>query len=249
MAMYRYVKASPPVLRPRRRVRGLSFILMSIGGGLLAWVIWPILSFSAVSDVLFSQTITPIDDEPKTTKNAGLLSPVALAAGTAEAAASVEAVDFTNANAWYPTAPQRTITAKVNTYSLSIPKLKIADAMVIISGDDLETSLVHYGGTGLPGEFGTAVVFGHSTLPQFYSPKNYKSIFSLLPTLEIGDHVDVTYDGVKYTYEIFDMQVRDPSDLSVLEQKFDDSYITLVTCVPPGTYWKRLNVKARLTSL
>lgn len=231
MTMYRYVKSTPVVSRPRRRVRGLSFMLMSLGGAMLLWVGWPILSFSIKSDTFFSHIISPVVDSP------------ILAAEIANT------VDFTNANVWYPTAPQKHITAKVNTYTLSISKLKIKDALVIVSGDDLNSGLVHYGGTGLPGDFGTSVVFGHSMLPQFYSPKNYKSIFSLLPTLEIGDNIDVTYDGVSYKYEVFEMVVVDPTDLSVLEQHFDDSYITLVTCVPPGTYWKRLNVKARILTI
>jgi len=38
----------------------------------------------------------------------------------------------------------------------------------------------------------------------------------------------------------------EPEDLSILEQRFDDSYLTLVTCVPPGTYLRRLVVRARL---
>ena len=61
--------------------------------------------------------------------------------------------------------------------------------------------------------------------------------------------MNITYDGVAYRYVIYEMVVTDPNDLSVLEQRFDDSYITLVTCVPPGTYWKRLNVKAKLATL
>ena len=100
-----------------------------------------------------------------------------------------------------------------------------------------------------PGQYGTAVVFGHSTLPQFYSPTNYKAIFSLLPTLKAGDEILITYDGVQYRYVIYDMEVLEPTDLSVLEQQFDDSYLTLVTCVPPGTTWQRLDVKAKLSSL
>jgi len=37
-----------------------------------------------------------------------------------------------------------------------------------------------------------------------------------------------------------------PRDLSILAQRYDDSYLTLITCVPPGTYFKRLIVRARL---
>lgn len=214
---------------------------MSAGGLLLFWVLWPILSFTAVSGEIFSKTIAPIEEAVNTVRSAKSLSPVAVAADT-----GVTGVDFTNANAWYPAAPQKHVVTPVNSYTLSIPKLKIKDALVLIGADDLSESLIHYGGTGLPGEFGTAVVFGHSTLPQFYSPTNYKTIFSLLPTLAKGDRIFVTYDGVEYTYEVYELVVVEPTDLSVLEQRFDDSYVTLVTCVPPGTYWKRLNVKAKL---
>ena len=208
---------------------------MITGGGLLLWAIWPILSFTTFGDTLFPHTVSPVAP----------LSPVAFAAvpditGTA---------DLTNANLWYPTSPQKHIVSRVNTYTISIPKLKIANALVTISGDDLEDTLVHYGGTGLPGQYGTAVVFGHSALPQFYSPKNYESIFSLLPTLKIGDEILITYDGIEYRYVVYDMEVLDPTDLSVLEQQFDGSYVTLVTCVPPGTIWKRLDIKAKLSSL
>jgi sortase A len=37
-----------------------------------------------------------------------------------------------------------------------------------------------------------------------------------------------------------------PTDLSVLEQKFDGRYLTMVTCTPPGTYLRRLVIKARI---
>jgi sortase A len=236
MALYRYIKAPPAAVHIRRKPFGLSFLLMGAGGLMLLWSIWPILSFTVSSEAYFSKIITPVADAQKTVKSAAL-PPVAFAA------------DYSNANLWYPTSPQKHVVTPVNTYTLSIPKLKIENALVTISGDDLGASLVHYGGTALPGQYGNAVVFGHSTLPQFYSPTNYKTIFSLLPTLKAGDDVVITYDGVTYTYTITDLIVLDPTDLSVLEQRFDDSYLTLVTCVPPGTHWKRLNVRAKLNTL
>src|SRR3989344_5139156 len=242
MPLYQYVKAPPTVYRPRRGKLGTSVALMGIGAGILIWVLWPILSFAVVSDSIFSKTITPISDAPAA--RAASLSTVAYAASPTDGLVAPVNTDFTNANTWYPTAPQKRVSPEVNTYVLSIPKLRIKNAQVIIGGDDLSTSLIHYGGTGLPGQYGTTVVFGHSTLPQFYSPTNYKTIFSLLPTLKIGDDIFITYDGVLYRYVIYEMVVLDPTDLTVLEQRFDDSYLTLVTCVPPGTYWKRLNVKA-----
>ncbi len=230
MPLYRYVKQVPKP--PVKRSVVISFLFMGLGIVLLVWTLWPILSFSLITQDLLAKTISPVAD-------------TAYAAGR-YLAASAQAAEYENPSAWYPTRPQKKVTAAVNMYALSIPKLRIENAKVIVSGDDLGVSLVHYGGTPLPGQYGNAVVFGHSTLPQFYNPTSYKTIFSLLPTLEIGDTVTVHFDNIEYEYKVFDKIVVEPTDLSPLEQKFDDSYLTLVTCVPPGTYWKRLNVKLRI---
>ncbi len=230
----------------------VSFFLMSIGMGILLWVAWPIVTFTIFSASLFGATVSPLAQNVDVAPPPGVPK-AAFAAPIAAVAPSVDpdkiGVDYTNANLWYPTSPQKKIVAQVNSYTLSIPKLKIEKAVVTIAGDDLNKSLVHYGGTGLPGDYGNAVIFGHSVLPQFFDPKNYRTIFSTLPTLSIGDDIFITYDSVTYKYKVFDMIVRDPTDLAALEQQYDDSYITLITCVPPGTYWKRLNVKARLVRI
>lgn len=229
MALYRYVKSAPAKRVRRPATRAVSYTLLAVGAAVLIWVLWPILSFSIINADMFASTVTPVSDS----KN---ISPVAYAASN----------DFTNANAWFPTSPQKKVVTPVNTYTLSIPKLKIADATVTIAGEDLAESLVHYGGTAIPGDYGNTVIFGHSTLPQFYNPKNYKTIFTFLPTLKAGDEIDITYDGISYKYSVYDLTISEPSDLSALAQTFDDSYLTLITCVPPGTYWQRLHVKARL---
>lgn len=240
MPLYRYIKAHPR--RPIARPIAVSYGLMMVGGFVLLWTAWPIISFLVVREGLFSSQISPLADTT-TAVGTSVFSPVVLAAQTETT------VDYTNANIWFPTKPQKKVVTPVTSYTITIPKLKIKDALVVIAGDDLNKSLIHYGGTGLPGEYGTAVIFGHSTLPQFYSPTNYHTIFSLLPTLNVGDEFFVTYDGVTYRYIIEEMIVTEPNDLTPLEQRFDDSHITLITCVPPGTYWKRLNVRARLAHL
>ena len=148
-------------------------------------------------------------------------------------------MDFSKASNWFPKSQARKTISPVGTYTLSIPKLGIDHALVTIGSDDLSKNLIHYGGTGLPGQEGTAVIFGHSVLPSFYDPQNYMTIFSLLPTLKEGDDVFVHFDGVDYRYQVIDKKITTPDDVSGLEQRFDASYLTLVTCVPPGTYWKR----------
>jgi sortase A len=152
--------------------------------------------------------------------------------------------DSMRASQWFPTGnPNSGITKE---YKLSIPKLGIYDAKVMVGSDDLSKSLIHYGGSSLPGEYGNAVIFGHSVLPQFFDPKNYMTIFSTLHTLKIGDTITIVSDTVTYTYAIFDFKVVDPTDVSVLEQTYDDSYLTIITCTPPGTFWKRLVVRAKV---
>src|SRR3989338_6138430 len=128
---------------------------------------------------------------------------------------------------------------------LWFPKLKIDNANVIIGGNDLSKSLIHFTGPS-PGAIGNPVIFGHSTLLLFYNPKDYKAIFSKLPDLEIGDEIRVEIDKVSYVFRVNKMYITNPSDLSVLNQDTSYRELTLVTCVPPGTYFKRFIVKARL---
>lgn len=229
MALYRYIKSVPR--RPASRPVVFSYLLMSMGAFIILWTVWPIASFFIFDQAAYAKTLSPL--------SAG--SPVASAVGT---------TTTTDPNTWFPTKPQKITTAPVNSYFLSIPSLEISDATVVISGDDLGKSLIHYGGTGLPGEYGNTVIFGHSTLPQFFrGTRDYKAIFSVLPTIKIGSNINIMYDGVEYRYVVTDKIVVDPTDLAPLEQHFDDAYLTLVTCVPPGTYLYRLNVKAKLVKI
>lgn len=155
--------------------------------------------------------------------------------------------DYSLVSNWFPSAkPQSRTNTAVTSYTISIPKLKIVDATSTMGAEDLNKSLIHYGGTGIPGEYGTGIVFGHSILPVFYDPSSYRAMFSTIHTLETGDKVIVNYDGIEFTYIVYDKQIVDPTDISILEQHFDNSYLNLVSCYPPGTYYKRLVVKTRL---
>ena len=250
MALYKYVKQLP---KKEHRIPPIfPYLLIAGGVMILSWVLWPILSFQIASGILFARTVTPVADTggfSATNKN------VVVAASEEVLGQTKSQSDLSNPDSWFPGRTQKKVITPVNSYMLSIPKLRIKDATVIIAGDDLNKGLIHYGGTALPGEYGTTVIFGHSTLPQFYDPTNYHTIFSLLPSLRAatdmkeGDDIFITYDGATYRYTIYSMVVTKPEDLSSLEQKYDDSYLTLVTCVPPGTYWQRLHVKARLMPL
>jgi len=157
-------------------------------------------------------------------------------------------LDYTKPQNWFPAAQGSFSESKVTHYTLSIPKLKIEGATVAIGGEDLADSLIQYPGTALPGKIGNAVIFGHSILPQFYDPEDYMAIFSTLPTLKIGDEIQVRYDGINYAYKVQDMFEVRPEDIQVLDQNDDDSYVTLITCTPPGHPFKprRLVVRAKI---
>ncbi|MBL7159473.1 sortase [Candidatus Microgenomates bacterium] len=249
MALYIYKKR--PVRKFPLLSTGISFIpfiCIVFGLVLITWVAYPIISFELFLSPKFASLIRPIPDEIIVQAMENEIR-VLGAEDSEENLNALDQIDYTKASNWFPQKPPEIIGSEKKEYLISIPKLKIKEARVVIGGENLEESLIHYGGTALPGDWGRAVIFGHSVLPQFFNPTNYKTIFSTLPTLDKKDQILINFDGIIYTYEIFDLKIVPPDDISVLEQKYDSSYLSLVTCVPPGTYWKRLIVKARIKKI
>lgn len=107
----------------------------------------------------------------------------------------------------------------------------------------LRDGVVHYAGTAVPGEIGNVVIVGHSS-NDWWEPGNYKFVFALLDKLAVGDKVQINYSSRKYVYEVSSTKIVAPTDLSVLNQT-SDPILTLITCTPPGTSWKRLIVSAK----
>lgn len=161
-----------------------------------------------------------------------------------------DSTDYTKASNWFPGALSKEsfVATGISFYTISIPRLKIENATVAIAGEDLSKNLIQYPGTALPGKHGNSVIFGHSILPIYFDPKNYMAIFSTLPTLKNGDEIRVYYDGILYKYKVESKFEVLPTDIEILEQNPSDSFLTLVTCVPPGDprKLKRLIVRARI---
>lgn len=231
----------------KKAINYFSYVFLIIGALMLFWSFYPIISFEIYSQLFLKKNIkTPVSN---------LDSPIALSTANTVLGSfnifSNNLRDFTQASLWFPLVSQAgtTSTLSVKEYFLSIPKLNINEAKVVVGGEDLSKSLIHYLPKNLPGEYGNTVIFGHSTLPQLYNPKDYKSIFTYLPSLEKGDIIKVKIADIEYQYVVYDMFVVNPNEISVLDQQKDGSYLTLITCVPPGTYLKRLVVKAKLKLL
>jgi len=162
-------------------------------------------------------------------------------------------LDFTDLTNWFSDDLENVelSTSEFIEYTLDIPRLGISNAKVRVGGSDLNQSLIHYPGTGMPGQLGAPVIFGHSVLRQFYNPsennpRRYNSIFSKIMTLEKGDKIYLTYDNVKYTYVVQGKTEVKADDTFILAQRVDVRQLKLVTCVPEGTTLRRGVITAQL---
>ncbi|MFC1655958.1 sortase [Patescibacteria group bacterium] len=107
----------------------------------------------------------------------------------------------------------------------------------------LQDGVVHYPGTGFPGDEGNIVVTGHSSYFP-WDPGRFKDVFALLHDVNIGDKIYVYHKQEKYEYEVYETKVVLPTQVDVLTQAGDER-LTLITCTPVGTNLKRLVVLAR----
>ncbi|MFA6532590.1 MAG: sortase [Patescibacteria group bacterium] len=246
MALRIYLKKKHYTAK-RKTVNFFSYIFLFAGTMLLFWSFYPIVSFSIYSKLFLKNNINaPVSDQ----NMASSLKDANSVLGSFNIFSN-NLRDYTQASIWFPASPQLNQLSQltVKEYTLSIPKLNIKKARVVVGGEDLTKSLVHYLPQSLPGEYGNVAIFGHSTLPQLYNPKDYKTIFTYLSSLEKGDKIYVNVGEFEYQYEVTTLFIVQPKDISVLEQKKDDSYLTLITCEPPGTWLERLVVTAKLTKI
>ena len=226
--------------------KALSALIILAGVVIVCYIFFPLFSWQIYFAPVFEgQNIaSPIPKINMVTSNAfqSLLS---------QASNNLRGVNYENAKNWFPAyhPDQKYGGIKTENYFLSIPSLKITDALVSTKDNDLSSHLVNYQGTSVPPNKGNAVVFGHSTLPQLYNQKDYKTIFANVYTLKVGDEINVKIENLIYNYKITNITVVDANDTSIFEQDYSDSFLTLVTCTPPGTTWKRLIVKSVLQKI
>lgn len=165
-------------------------------------------------------------------------------------ASSLSRLGSNNSQSWMPTTyKEMEIASQLSSYNISIPKLGITNAEVSTVDNDVDRHLVHFAGTNLPPNQGNAAIFGHSTLPQWFDPTDYKAIFATVHTLQVGDAINVTINNQIYNYKVVDIAIVEPEQTNYFDQATDGNYLTIVTCTPPGTIWKRLLIKAKLETI
>ncbi|HTK60654.1 MAG TPA: sortase [Candidatus Baltobacteraceae bacterium] len=109
----------------------------------------------------------------------------------------------------------------------------------------LQQGVVHFPGTPEAGEVGNAYFFGHSSdFP--WAKGGYKTVFAVLPDIELGATIYVTdHDGNAFAYAADGTRVVVPSDLSVLADPGNGKrMLTLQTSYPVGTALRRFIVTA-----
>lgn len=122
---------------------------------------------------------------------------------------------------------------------IEIPKIDVK--LSIFHGTDesvLQTSIGHLEGTSLPvGGIGThSVLTGHRGLPS-------ARLFSDLDQLREGDTFTIHVLNETLTYEVDQIRVVLPTDLSTLVVNPEQDLVTLVTCTPYGINSHRLLVR------
>ena len=122
---------------------------------------------------------------------------------------------------------------------VSIPKIHVK--LPLYHGTEenvLQTSIGHLEQTSLPvgGKSSHCVVSGHRGLPS-------ARLFTDIVDLKEGDTWTMTVLNETVTYEVDQIRIVEPADLSNLQIEKKKDYATLVTCTPYGINTHRLLVR------
>lgn len=96
-----------------------------------------------------------------------------------------------------------------------------------------------YSQTAFPGVPGTTAIAGHRT--------TYLAPFRHIDRLRRGDEIDVTMPYGRFTYEVREKRIVDPSDIGVIRRVPGEDRLVLSACHPLYSAAKRIIVFARLS--
>ncbi len=122
---------------------------------------------------------------------------------------------------------------------IDIPKIRITLPIYHGTSEEvLQVAVGHIAGTSLPvGGAGThSVLSGHRGLPS-------ARLFTDIDKMAEGDTFTITVLNRTLTYEVDQIRIVEPTDLSSLQIEQGKDYCTLVTCTPYGINTHRLLVR------
>lgn len=90
----------------------------------------------------------------------------------------------------------------------------------------LKNGIGHSSGSYFPGEGGSIVYMGH----------NYSNFLRRFDELENGDIITVSADYGEYSYEIYDIQIIEETDLEAVKIQKEEEIFMLYTCYPLNNF-------------
>ena len=147
--------------------------------------------------------------------------------------------------------PEITKSVILSSNTIFIPSLSLSAPTIFPNSADekelqiaLQNGVAHYTTTALPGTYGNSVFVGHSS-DYVWAKGNYKTIFSNLPELSLGETIFISDDEQTYKYSIIETKIVDENDTTIFDQKkYERRLLTLQTSYPLGTALKRYVVVA-----
>jgi LPXTG-site transpeptidase (sortase) family protein len=147
-------------------------------------------------------------------------------------------------------------------FGIIIPKIG-ANAKIVANVDPYNANIYQIAltkgvaqakGTAFPNQVGNMFLFSHSSA-NLLEATRYNSVFYLLSKLKKDDEIYIFYKNVKYKYKVYQTKIVDPKDVFYIstrlpktetdkQAKLGIKTLTLMTCWPAGTNYKRLLVIA-----
>lgn len=106
---------------------------------------------------------------------------------------------------------------------------------------NMKHAAAHMSETTPLGEAGNAAVAAHRA-------RTEGRLFNRLNEVEIGNRIEIHTESESFVYEVYNISVVEPTDVSVLKPDGEAKILTLITCDPLKNPTHRLIVRAKLTS-
>jgi len=150
-----------------------------------------------------------------------------------------------------PLEAQTTNILELPEFGIKAPIWKIDAPDLKLIYKKLKQGVVLYPGSALPGQ-GYSIIIGHSSQYPWQAGK-YKSVFSLLSELQIGDKIYVYWEQKPLVFEVQEKKIflPWPKGSEITETIFppeNKPILILQSCWPVGVAYKRVAVKTILIS-
>lgn len=142
------------------------------------------------------------------------------------------------------------VTIKIKKVGVNAPVIFAASFLEKDLQANLQDGVVLYPKTGTPGQIGNVVVTGHSS-NYAWAKGDYNYVFEKINDLKEGDEIILESrqaNGAKFEYKYYvtTKEVMDPNDSRIFEDSGDQKVLTIATCWPLGTNFRRMVLKAEM---